>query len=370
MNGVSDKDRERLSAFAKMLVDQERALPLVPPHENREGYWFGGGNLSVGPDGSFYLVGRYRDAGDSRSGLGGGPRGVELAVFRSRDRASRFERVASFSKRDLGYGAREVLSIEGAKLLFADGGVELFVSSEKTGIPYPAGLEPFQKPGTGVWSIDHLLAPAVEGLAGARVEPLIEGADPRWLHVKDPVVRRTEGGGTLLYFCTHPFNWSSANTGMALRPAGGNGFGPPDFERFPRGCTWDVAAARVTGFCPVPALGAFARRPALQLVFYDGAESMRRETEHPAAVHRPRGYSCEELGGVAVTDGGLRGPLERLSTLLPFFVSPHGTGCSRYVDVLDTPDSYYCTWQQSQPDLSQPLVLNVVSREAAAGVLA
>ena len=365
MTGVSNQDRDRLAAFASALVDQAAARIIVAPHENREGFWFGGGNLSAGPDGCLYLVGRYRDAGDSRSGLGAGPRGLELAVWKSRDRAAHFERILSFSKRDLGHGDRGVVSIEGAKLVFGDGEVELFVSTEKSNVPYPPGFESFQKPGTGIWSIDYVRAPSVEALAGAPVEPLIESRDPRWLHVKDPVVRRTRNGDTLLYFCTHPFNWSSANTAMAVRPAGEPTFGAPDYERFPRGYTWDVAAARVTGFCTVPPLGAFARTPGLALVFYDGAESIRKETEHPAAVQRPRGYSCEELGGAAVTDQDARGPLERLSSNLPLFVSPHGTGCSRYVDVLDAPEGYYCTWQQSQPDRSQPLVLHFLSREAA-----
>ena len=54
----------------------------------------------------------------------------------------------------------------------------------------------------------------------------------------------------------------------------------------------------------------------------------------------------------------------------PLFVSPHGTGCSRYVDVLQTADGFYATWEQSQPDRSQPLVMNRLSREEAEAILA
>ena len=60
---------------------------------------------------------------------------------------------------------------------------------------------------------------------------------------------------------------------------------------------------------------------------------------------------------------------ERLSTLAPAFVSPHGTGCSRYVDVLFTEEYAYATWQQSQDDLSQPLVMNVVEMSTVAEML-
>jgi len=40
------------------------------------------------------------------------------------------------------------------------------------------------------------------------------------------------------------------------------------------------------------------------------------------------------------------------------FVSPNGTGCSRYVSTLLTRGGIMASWQQSQPDLSQPLVGN------------
>ena len=54
----------------------------------------------------------------------------------------------SSSKSDLNVGDREVLSIEGSALRIGDDGVELYVSTEKSGIGYPAGLESFLKPGT------------------------------------------------------------------------------------------------------------------------------------------------------------------------------------------------------------------------------
>ncbi|WP_455381638.1 hypothetical protein [Salinispira pacifica] len=369
METLDQSARKKLLELAQVLVDQRAARIIVPPNENREGFWFGGGNLSAGPDGSLYLIGRYRNAGDSRTGLGAGSRGLELAIFRSTDGAKSFHKILSFSKGDLNVRDREVVSIEGAKLLFGESGVELFVSTEKSGIGYPEGLEAFLKPGTGVWTIDHAQASSVEELKHAQVSTLVESADPRWLHVKDPVVFRTMHGDTLLYFCTHPFNWSSSNTGMAVRPAGSDSFLAPDYQRFDRGYTWDVAATRVTALCPVPQSGPFAGHPDAALLFYDGAESLRKLEEHRSAVSRPRGYSCEELGGAAFADPADTGSIERLSLTLPLFVSPAGTGCSRYVDVLAAEEGYYVTWQQSQADLSQPLVLNFLSRERAESLL-
>ncbi len=361
--------RERLIELARAMVDQEKARVVVRPYENREGFWFGAGNLSRDGTGAFTLVGRYRNAGDSRAGLAAGVRGLELAVFRSADGAGTFEKVLSLSKRDLTFDDREVVSIEGAKLLYSDGGVELFVSTEKTGIPYPAHLAAFLKPGTGVWTIDHASAPSVEGLRGAKLRTIVASSDPRWLHVKDPVLFRQGNGDTVLFFCTHPFNWTSSNTGMTVRRKGAASWSPPEYERLPRGFTWDVAMSRITGFCPVPRIGILAREPGITLAFYDGGESMRRYEEHSAAVRRPRGYSCEEIGGLAFLRGSIEGPIERLSVELPLFVSPRGTGCSRYVDVLPTEQGYYVTWQQSQADGSQPLVMSFLSRPEAERIL-
>ena len=66
-----------------------------------------------------------------------------------------------------------------------------------------------------------------------------------------------------------------------------------------RGATWDVACARVTDRLAVPQVGLLAGLPRLSLYFYDGAECLRSLDENAKAVSRPRGYSCEELGGLA-----------------------------------------------------------------------
>jgi hypothetical protein len=154
-----------------------------------------------------------------------------------------------------------------------------------------------------------------------------------------------------------------------VRTAGSETFGPIDYTFFPRGFTWDVAVSRITGVLQVPKVGIFEGQAPTYLYFYDGAEGMRNLEEHGKAVRRPRGYSCEELGGAAYSTSDTFPRIERLSTTLPFFISPHGTGCSRYAAVLATAQGMYTTWQQSQPDRSQPLVMKFTGTEQVESVL-
>jgi hypothetical protein len=263
--------RNACMTLGRALIDQRTARVLVPPLHNREGCWFGGGNLTRDAAGAFYLVGRYRNEGDSRTGTGRGERGLELAIFRSTDPAKGFSRVVTFTKADLSVGAHGVVSIEGAKLHFVPGGVELFVSVEKSGIEYPPGFEAYRKPGTGIWSIDLLSAATVEELKEKTPQPVIRGTDPRWLHAKDPVVFDSSTGSTLLCFCTHPFTWSSSNSACAVRSPGRPTFSDPDHTFFPRGPAWDAAITRITSLVRAPRRWAAG----LVLVFYDGGESIR-----------------------------------------------------------------------------------------------
>ncbi|MGD9938873.1 MAG: exo-alpha-sialidase [Clostridia bacterium] len=351
--------KKRLLALGHLLVDQKRARIVVKAQQDKPGFWFGGGNMVDTADGGLLLCGRYRNAGDSTTGLGKGERGLELAIYSSRDGGSTFTKTASWSKQDLSRSQDEVVSIEGVALNRTASGLELFVSTEKRSLSYPAALAQYQKPGTGVWSIDLLTAADVQGLLKAPVEPLLASDQPEHLHVKDPVVHTLPDGGTVLVFCTHPFNWSSSNSAYCIRRAGQQAFEAPVFGFFRRGYTWDVAATRITEVLSID--GALAGVDgSIQLVFYDGAECLRPHDENPAAVKRPRGYSCEEIGGLACTKDNDLDHLERLSVLYPEFISPYGTGTSRYVDTLATAKGIYATWQQAQVDGSQPLVMNFV----------
>ena len=75
----------------------------------------------------------------------------------------------------------------------------------------------------------------------------------------------------------------------------------------------------------------------MAVYFYDGLECYRPHEQNPGGVARPRGYSCEELGGACYGLADDFPRMTRLSRTFPLFVSPHGTGCSRYVDALVTP---------------------------------
>lgn len=369
MSRLDQQLEAKLTKFALALVDQQRARVAIPPQQSSTGFWFGGGNLVEDAEGRFYLVGRYRNFGDSRTGLGAGERGLELAIFRSDDRGQSWQKQLSFSKPELNVGNRSVLSIEGSALYLTEQGVELFVSTEKAGIEYPAEFRLFLKPGTGVWTIERLRATSIEALKDAPLETVLESNDPTVLHVKDPAVYTDANGDLVLLYCTHPYCWSSSNTAYARRQRGSNQLSESNFDFFPRGFAWDIAITRGTSILDVPKVGAFADRQ-VSLLFYDGGEALRNLDEHEQAVKRARGYSCEEIGGVAYFLDGDMGRIYRLSQNKPLFISPYGTGCSRYVDVLATGDGLYATWQQSQDDLSQPLVINFISRDEAVKLLA
>lgn len=366
---LSQEHEQKLIDLAKTLIDQDKARVIVEPNEREAGFWFGGGNMIEAADGSLYLVGRYRNAGDSRTGVAAGERGLELAIFKSADNGESWEKAVSFSKADLKAGDREVLSIEGAALHRNDEGVELFVSTEKDRLGYPPGFENYLKPGTGVWTVERLAAESIEQLKASFLETVLQCSDPACVHVKDPFVHEIPGGDLHLLFCTHPFCWTSSNTGYVTRMHGNAEFTPPNYQFFPRGATWDVAMTRGTCILDVPQVGAFSRQN-VKLMFYDGGECVRNLDEHSAAVKRPRGYSCEEVGGLGYFMNEALEYIQRLSRYEPMFVSPQGTGCSRYVDVLTTADGMYATWQQSQADLSQPLVMNFVSTSRIAEILA
>ena len=367
---LTNQQETALKNLLVELINQEAAQVLVPPHRSGSGFWFGGGNLAQDDDGAIWLSGRYRNYGDSRAGLAAGERGLECCLFRSAGGGRSFGKVCSWTKADLSHPDRKVLSIEGTALhRLPDGSWELFISSEKE-MAYPPGLEAYQKPGTGVWTIDRLSGPAPDQLDLATLESVLENPDaPEYLHVKDPVVFDRPDGSTALIFCSHPFIWSSSNSGLALRPPGERNFQVQGWEIVPRGAAWDVAATRITARLPVPKLGLFAGGPDCAIYFYDGAEALRQLDENRQARSRPRGYSCEELGGALFGWEDEFPHLMRLSRLQPFFVSPWGTGCSRYVDCLVTPDGILATWQQSQADESQPLVGHFLSQERVERIL-
>ena len=357
---IKNRTKE-IQAFVKSLINEKEAKIAIPAMGKESGYWFGGGNMIKGKDGSLYITGRYRNIGDSRTGVGMGERGLELAIFRSMDNGSNFQKIKSFSKKDLNADGYEVLSIEGSALFDNGHGIELFISTEKKNRQFPVGYEDFHKPGTGSWTIDRITASHVEDLNIASIENVIDCQDPRWFNVKDPFVYTNNNNDLVLGFCTHPFNWASSNSAYCVRKNGEEKFSTPVFDWFPRGFCWDVGIARATCFLEVKGIGT--------LVFYDGGEAMRDYPQHEKASKRPRGSSCEELGGLAIFSDDKPETVQRISSVLPSFVSSTGSGSLRYIDVLETEDGYYATWQQSQSNFSQPLMLRFLPKKEVESLL-
>ncbi len=355
----------KLKDFALALIDEEKAKIVVPCNEDTTGYWFGGGNM-IEHNGNLYISGRYRNSGDSRTGLELGDRGSELAIFESTDKGKSFHKIHSIFKKDL---PGEVLSIEGTAMnVNSEGEIELFVSSEKLESSYPAHLEKYLKKGTGVWNIDIIRAKTFQELTADKTEEFLFGTDSQFIHVKDPFYYKAGNGDEYLMFCTHPFNWSSSNTGYMKRKPNSNEFEKPVMYFFAKGHTWDVAMTRGTYVFDMPKVGVLKDQD-ISLVFYDGGECVRNMDEHEGAVKRPRGYSCEELGGLAYTQNYDLHSVSRVSIDEPLFLSPYGTACSRYVTVCQTADGIYAIWQQSQKSKAQPLVMNFLDNDQIAKLL-
>jgi hypothetical protein len=108
---LNEPVNKKITALAGALIDQHQARMVVEPYADEPGFWFGGGNLIAADDGNLYISGRYRNSGDARTGVGKGSRGLELAIFRSRDSGRSFEKIVSFSKEDLNTDDKQVISI-------------------------------------------------------------------------------------------------------------------------------------------------------------------------------------------------------------------------------------------------------------------
>jgi hypothetical protein len=357
---------ERLLELGKALIDQKKARIIVEPDKREKGFWFGGGKILKDKKGRLVVSGRYRNAGDSRYGTAAGERGLELAVFVSNNKGISFKKILSWHKQDLLCAGKKVISIEGSSLYFGEGKVKMFVSTEKN-ISYPQGFEKYQKPGTGIWEIDVFEGETLEGLDVSKIKTVLSSVEPEKLHIKDPVVFDMHGQTYILY-CKHPFSWNCSYTGLA-RLKNGDVAESVSEDILPRGYTWDIAVSRLTCRLPVPKIGIFADLPSVSLYFYDGAECVREHPQSEKGVQRPRGYSCEEIGGLAWGFDEKFPEMFRLSKNFPLFWSDAGTGCSRYVSALWDGENILACWQKSMADFSQPLVFNSLNKKEVEEIL-
>ncbi|MCM8767325.1 MAG: exo-alpha-sialidase [Candidatus Omnitrophica bacterium] len=359
-----EKIEEKLIELAKIIVNNQKAKIIIEPYKREKGYWFGGGKIRKDKEKRLIITGRYRNFGDSRYGTGLGERGLELAIFISEDDGKKFKKIKSFTKKDLKVGEKEVLSIEGSSIYFSDK-VELYVSTEKKR-NYPKGFEKYQKEGTGIWEIDLLTGEDLESLSPENIRNVLVSEDPENLHIKDPVVFDLNNK-TYMIFCQHSFCWTCSYSGLALKED--SNFRIISKDILPKGYTWDVAVTRITERLPVPKIGIFKDLPDISLYFYDGAECIREHPQSEKGVKRPRGYSCEEIGGVAYGFDYEFPKIHRLTKYFPLLFSDQGTGSNRYVSTFFDRDKIYAIWQKSVSDFSQPLFLNIVNIEEIERIL-
>ena len=348
---------EKLIELGKTIVNYEKAKIIVEPYKREKGYWFGGGKIRKDKKGRLVITGRYRNAGDSRYGIDKGERGLELAIFVSED-GKKFEKIKSWGKKDLKVCEKEVLSIEGSSIYLGDK-VELYVSSEKRR-NYPSGFEKYQKEGTGIWEIDVFEGDTLDNLNPENIRNVLISENPENLHVKDPVIFDLNDK-IYMIFCQHPFCWSCSYSGLAVKEK--DKFEILSNDILPKGYTWDVAVTRITERLPVPKIGIFKGLPDISLYFYDGAECIREHQQSEKGVKRPRGYSCEEISGIAYGFDSEFPKIYRLSKYFPLFYSPYGTGCLRYISAFFDGEKIYSIWQMSDKDFSQPLFMNIVDIE-------
>ena len=84
MKTIEPHQIEIIKRLINALIDQGKAEIIIPAECPKPGYWFGGGKLVLDPNGTIWLSGRNRNAGDSRTGLEAGVRGAEISIFRLR----------------------------------------------------------------------------------------------------------------------------------------------------------------------------------------------------------------------------------------------------------------------------------------------
>jgi len=190
MDKLPDVLARKLTRLGSKLIDQQRGRLLVQPTEDADGFWFGGGNCVRDPrEGSALKVNKRR---------------IEIMVFTEKFR------------------------------------------------PYPRQFIGFQKPDTGLWSIDTFGAANPDRLNPQEsIAPPLASNDPAYLHLKDPnLPPGLHRGQSLLLYDAHPYSWSSSTSGSATLSA--QSCISDGHDIFPRGSTWDVAASRITCRLPVP----------------------------------------------------------------------------------------------------------------------
>ena len=69
MKALGAVAKKKIIELAEALIDQKKARILMHPLKASEDFWYGSGSMVTDEQGQFYLCGRYRNSGDSRTGL-------------------------------------------------------------------------------------------------------------------------------------------------------------------------------------------------------------------------------------------------------------------------------------------------------------
>jgi hypothetical protein len=189
----------------------------VPAPGAGPGHWAGAPSAALADDGAILLSYRVRDPEH---------RGGALVLARSED-GERFEPFATLAKERF-----SAESLERPALVRTDAGWRLYVSCAT--------------PGSKHWRIDALDADAPAGLADGTAVTVLPGDE--LTAVKDPVVRRREGGWEA-WICCHPLDEPGEEDRMATAYAtsdDGLGWDWRGIVLAPRPGTWDARGTRVT----------------------------------------------------------------------------------------------------------------------------
>jgi hypothetical protein len=200
------------------------AAVAIPAPGAGPGFWSGAPDAVRDDDGSVLLGYRLRHGHDGHD---------EVVVARSADGATGFTPLLTLDERRFGASAVE----RPALVRTDDGGWRLYVCCAT--------------PGSRHWWIGALDGPSIAALADAPVTTAFAGDDT--VGVKDPIVRRTAGGGWEAWICCHPLDVVDAEDRMSTTYAtSADGLDWTLHGTVLRGrpAAWDARGARLTALLP------------------------------------------------------------------------------------------------------------------------
>jgi hypothetical protein len=282
-----------------------RAVVAVPAPGNGLGFWAGSPGAALDVDGSFVVAYRIREGVD--------PEGRAATVVARSDDGERLDTVVVLEKARFG-----AMSMERPAVVRTDDGRwRLYVCCAT--------------PGSKHWWIDALEADDTSGFADADARTVFPGDDRT--AVKDPIVRRVDGGWKA-WICCHPLDEPDEEDRMTTAYAtseDGLEWTWHGTVLSPRPGTWDARGARLTAVLP-------DGRAA-----YDGRATKEENWFERTGLARRRGPGpeLEQIGDGPVSD-------------------------ARYLEVLSLPGGGYRIYYEAPlPDDSHELRTELIPQPSA-----